>query len=775
MVDIESLHIEIQAALCALSEEKLKEVCGGLKIALPPESKGRLVFIRALNKYLETEELDCEKLTGLSASLSMQGKQNAPKEKTEPLEALEDKKTTVKTEQKPAVSISKFKRDFKISGQIGDVSQKDRLSFSSLAHQIENCLKNDYTADEIKEAVIKAINPALSLRSYLEGKVDLTLAKLRRIMRSHYQERTATELYHQLSSTVQQPKEKPQEFLIRLLDLKQKVLFASQETDSDLKYDHTLVHGMFVHSFSLGLKNENIKIEMKPYLEKKTMSDEELFEKLNVCVSNEMERSQKFGSQLTPKVNAVQEGGEKQTKKNTEVEQAHMKELRELKAEVAAVKERVRVQPQAQNPPIQQFMRQAPQCRTCQQSGNGWRCNHCFRQQAGLTKLVGQRCMVKCMIQGKEVEALWDTGSQVRVVSRKWQQTHLPLEVLRNVEELLGAGEKLNLEAMNGTNIPFDDWIEVRSKLAGDDTTADELTVPVLVGQKEQEYPIIGFNVIEEILSQHSENPQAASNIIQQSFPSVHHTQVGAVVNLIQSRSQDTGTSAVKVGKRDVMLPKGEATRVKVSKGMPMILEPNGDSELTEGLELGEELSKITPGTSSHVTILVRNNTERNILLKRRTELGQVHMSSGEDDDSVSVDLVDEIPSEVGVSESVSPDQDLPSDSVENHAATESTNGTSDEMESADEERAENDETEPSGEEDNAEQDVPTRPQRQRRPPQILTHNSLGNPQYQYVEPVRCLSVNPIQASVAAAIQPGAPLYLLVCPCCLQRLQLIYY
>jgi len=42
---------------------------------------------------------------------------------------------------------------------------------------------------------LKAINPALSLRSYLEGKVGLTLAKLRRIMRSHYQERTATEVY----------------------------------------------------------------------------------------------------------------------------------------------------------------------------------------------------------------------------------------------------------------------------------------------------------------------------------------------------------------------------------------------------------------------------------------------------------------------------------------------------------------------------------------------------------------------------------------------------
>ena len=76
-----------------------------------------------------------------------------------------------------------------------------------------------------------------------------------------------------------------------------------------------------------------------------------------------------------------------------------------------------------------------------------------------------------------------------------------------------GAREELNLEATNRTDIPFDGWIEVRFKLAGDDTTADELTVPVLVGRKEQEYMIIGFNVIEEILSQHRENPQAARNI----------------------------------------------------------------------------------------------------------------------------------------------------------------------------------------------------------------------------------------------------------------------
>ena len=42
MEDIEGLQIESQAALFTLGGEKLKKVCNGLKITLPPESKGRL-------------------------------------------------------------------------------------------------------------------------------------------------------------------------------------------------------------------------------------------------------------------------------------------------------------------------------------------------------------------------------------------------------------------------------------------------------------------------------------------------------------------------------------------------------------------------------------------------------------------------------------------------------------------------------------------------------------------------------------------------------------
>ena len=57
-----------------------------------------------------------------------------------------------------------------------------------------------------------------------------------------------------------------------------------------------------------------------------------------------------------------------------------------------------------------------------------------------------------------------------------------------------------------------------------------------------------------------------------------------------------------------------------------MIFEPKEDSGLPDGLELGGEVTKIALGTSSHVTILVRNNTDRSIVIKRRTEMGRVHM-----------------------------------------------------------------------------------------------------------------------------------------------------
>lgn len=88
----------------------------------------------------------------------------------------------------------------------------------------------------------------MQLCSYIEGKTNLTLPTFRCTLRCHYQEKSPTDLYKQLSSEVQGAQETPQNAVIRALDSRQKFLFALQESESGLKYDPSLAQNMFLHT-----------------------------------------------------------------------------------------------------------------------------------------------------------------------------------------------------------------------------------------------------------------------------------------------------------------------------------------------------------------------------------------------------------------------------------------------------------------------------------------------------------------------------------------------
>lgn len=335
-----------------------------------------------------------------------------------------------------------WRKDFKISGQIGEPGQRDKLTFSSLAHQIENGLKRGYPEIEIVEAVIRAISPGSQLRSYLEGKPHLTLPTLRHILRSHFQEKSATELYKQLASEAQSSKETPQSFLMRVLDLRQKVLFASQESESGLKYDPALVQRMCLHTLLTGLHNDSIRIDMQPLLLDAETSDELLLERLNVACATENERKTKkklSTPQSSTSVSLVQ--SEERLPVKCPVKEAQIRvppellsEIQELKSGVASLKglsaeiaqiqetlQQARTQPQHYSPltvrperepqlpslPQQSYnsysQPQAPpvhhqygpnqytnypvrvprRCFVCQQAGLNERCMHCYRCGSG--------------------------------------------------------------------------------------------------------------------------------------------------------------------------------------------------------------------------------------------------------------------------------------------------------------------------------------------------------------------------------------------------------
>lgn len=198
-----------------------------------------------------------------------------------------------------------YRKDFRVIGQIGEVGQKDKLNFTSLERQIERGLQKGYDEGEIVEAVIQSIAPEVKLKSYLESRQKLSLSSLRQVLRTHFIEKDATELYHSLTRAVQEPKETPAQFLIRTMDLRQKVLFVSERAKVGLKYNPELIQTQLLQTLLTGLQDDAVCADIKPYLQDPSVQDKFLLEE-----SVELERRSKLSSvtkQKGVKVAMVQE------------------------------------------------------------------------------------------------------------------------------------------------------------------------------------------------------------------------------------------------------------------------------------------------------------------------------------------------------------------------------------------------------------------------------------------------------------------------------------
>lgn len=280
---------------------------------------------------------------------------------------------------------SHLHREFKISGQI---NVNCGISFTSLIRQIEYGIKKGYPEIEVIDGVIKAIPTSSKLRDYLEGREDLGLSTLRGILRSHYREKSATERYNELGAATQGTAEEPSEFLMRTLDIRNKILFSSQETASELKYDPVLVNGLFRRTIYTGLRDLAIRQEFRSHLEKDTIADEDLIHELNRIVSKETERKSKFSKTArTSEVKVVEDSTPVPTKvgKSSPKEGILITEVKALRAELADLKGligKVASDPQTSADVHPTYPRRAtfkPGCQKCAESDRANLCDHCWR------------------------------------------------------------------------------------------------------------------------------------------------------------------------------------------------------------------------------------------------------------------------------------------------------------------------------------------------------------------------------------------------------------
>ena len=279
-------------------------------------------YIFDVMPLIEGEEMEtlgedtsnAEKISELEKSLADLEAAEKEKQISSLKQQLESLKTQ-KNSNKPSVEVEKkqsetpltqtlnsktslFRRELKISGTIGQPYETNKLSFISLIHQINTAEAKGYQESEICEAVIKAISSGMTLRGFLESTPGLTLVTLRKILRSHFKEKNATDLYKSLTTFAQLTNEDPQAFLFCGLELRQKVVFASKAIDpNNPTYTYEMIQKHFLRAIETGLSEEAVRAKLRPFLKRPDIEDEELIAELTPVCAEESERENKLGKQ----------------------------------------------------------------------------------------------------------------------------------------------------------------------------------------------------------------------------------------------------------------------------------------------------------------------------------------------------------------------------------------------------------------------------------------------------------------------------------------------
>ena len=241
--------------------------------------------------------------------------------------------------------------------------------------------------------------------------------------------------------------------------------------------------------------------------------------------------------------------------------------------------------------------------------------------RSGLVKLVGERPMLKCAVGEADMNALWDTGAMVSMVSTDWLEENVSDAMIMTVEEFL-EGDKLHLCAANNTNVDVEGVVVLDVSIGSSLKTP----VPFLVTKDKLSTPIIGYNLIKHLVALDiSELP----SMLKDSMPCLSSvSKAEAVVSLIQTDVEVE--DEVRVGKRTI-IPASSRCRVKCRTKFEtsgtrqnVIFTPfPADSEI----ELSDSVVQVQLGKRT-VHVVVSNPTNYPLTLEKGCVLGAIESLS---------------------------------------------------------------------------------------------------------------------------------------------------
>ena len=267
------------------------------------------------------------------------------------------------------------------------------------------------------------------------------------------------------------------------------------------------------------------------------------------------------------------------------------------------------------------------------------------KEHLKIIQIVGEKCVFECLLDGKRQSCLWDTGSQVSIMSREYLNQNFPHLEVKQLQELLGTEQRLDLRAANNSVIPYAGFVEVQFHLLSEDVSSS-LAVPFLVTDAQLTTPIIGYNVIDEIVNkdlfatntEQEKNDFIETNGLQnllkamkKSFSEISANSVESLVECIKTK--DDFLCAVKSPKLSVTIPPKQSRIIKcranaqvINAKTFVIFEPDETNTLPAGLEVSQTLLQISKGSSCKIGLEIYNNSDHPTVLKARTVLGRLEL-----------------------------------------------------------------------------------------------------------------------------------------------------
>ena len=106
-------------------------------------------------------------------------------------------------------------------------------------------------------------------------------------------------------------------------------------------------------------------------------------------------------------------------------------------------------------------------------------------------------------------DVLWDTGAQISLLSTTQLKKYFEDMEIQNINLLLDDATNFDLTTANGTKLLYCGWMKVNFQLLHSPESSIE--VPMLLTNYPLDSPIIGYNVIEELVKLTGSDTNVAS------------------------------------------------------------------------------------------------------------------------------------------------------------------------------------------------------------------------------------------------------------------------